>query len=52
LALTHAPFRAARILAQDETGKFNKADEDSQWEGMGQHFVKKARLNEEGQVEE
>ena len=52
LALTHAPFRAARILAQEETGKLDKADEDSQWEGMGQHFVKKARLNEEGQVEE
>jgi ATP-dependent RNA helicase DDX42 len=52
LAMTHAPFRAARILAEEETRKLKTSHKESHWEGMSEHFVKKARLNEEGEVEE
>lgn len=52
LAMTHAPFRAARILAEEETRKLKTSQTESHWEGISEHFVKKARLNEDGEVEE
>lgn len=51
LAMTHAPFRAARILAEQEAKVVSPRKSSLHWEGKDEHFVKKARLNEEGEVE-
>ena len=51
LAMTHAPFRAARILAEEDTRERSPRKSTPHWEGKDEHFVKKARLNEDGEVE-
>ena len=51
LAMTHAPFRAARILAEEDKQERSPKHTGPKWEGKSEHFVKKARLNQDGIVE-
>ena len=55
LAMTHAPFRASRILDEEKRGSSSSPRSDHgqktmAWNGMESHFVKKARLNAEGDI--
>jgi len=46
LAMTHAPFRAARIL-NPASARVDESPEHAEWSGIEKHFVKKSRLDQE-----